>query len=355
MADGVVGGTDGDLASPEDSGRTLPVMADVARLAGVSKQTVSRVFNDSPNVRQETRERVLRAARQLDFRPNSAARALITGRTRMLGVITSDATSYGPAAVLHSINAAARDAGYFVCSMPLRVVNREAVLDAVERLTGQGVEGIITIASQTTVVRALADTPHKLPMVTLDRSPEEDIPVVTVAETEGARQATRHLLQLGHRTVWHIAGPLDWIAAEERAAGWREALREAGAEVNGCLVGDWTAGSGYALGRELAARPDVTAVFAANDQMAMGLLRALSDAGRRVPQDVSVIGFDDIPEAAFMIPPLSTVRPDFAEVGRRCITVMLERLRAPSSAWPRSAVVSDLVVRQSSGPPGGAV
>lgn len=341
----------GEVAEPQTTARTNPVMMDVARLAGVSKQTVSRVFSDHPSVRQETRERVLSAARQLGFRPNSAARALITGRSRMLGVITSDATSYGPAAMLQAINAAARDTGYFVCSMPLRSMEHRAVLDALEQLTSQGVDGIIAIASQRTVVRALADTPRKLPMVTLDRSLDDRIPVVTVNEPEGARRATEHLLQLGHRTVWHLAGPSDWIAAEERAAGWRGALQDAGAEIHEPLVGDWSAGSGYALGRELALRDDVTAIFAANDQMAMGLVLALTEAGRQVPRDVSVIGFDDIPEAAFMVPPLTTVRPNFAEVGHRCITVMLDQLQDPARTRHHSVVMGELVVRRSSGPP----
>ena len=345
------GDTDGRPAAGDASGRAGAVMADVARIAGVSKQTVSRVFNDQPRVRGETRERVLSAARQLGYRPNSAARALITGRTRTLGVIASDATSYGPAATLHAINVAARDAGYFVSAVPLRATDHGSVLDAVERLTSQGVDGIITIASQKTVARALADTPHRVPMVTLDRSLEEHVPMVTVDEEQGARRATEHLLHLGHRTVLHLAGPADWIAAEERATGWRTALEAAGAPVIAPLTGDWSAESGYAVGRELAARAEATAVFAANDQMALGLLLALAEAGRRVPRDVSVIGFDDIPEAAFMIPPLTTVRHNFAEIGRRCMALMLRQLGAPAHSWVRTLVSGELIVRSSSGPP----
>ncbi|QMU74110.1 LacI family DNA-binding transcriptional regulator [Streptacidiphilus sp. P02-A3a] len=326
-------------------------MVDVARLAGVSKQTVSRVFNDSPSVRPETRQKVLAAAAALGYQPNPSARALATGRTRTLGVITSDATSYGPAATLQAISMAARDAGYFVSATPLRAMDRAAVIDSVQRLVSQSVDGIITIASQTSVARGLADSSHKVPLVTLDMTFDEFVPVVTVDEELGARQAVEHLLHLGHRTVWHIGGPPDSIAAEGRATGWRAALRAAGVPVPRMHSGDWSAASGYATGRELARNPEVTAVFAANDQMAMGVLRAMYEAGRRVPADVSVIGSDDIPEAAFAIPPLTTIRHNFAEIGRRCLALMLEQLEHSPRSWTRSVVESELVVRGSSGPP----
>lgn len=339
----------------DNTGRTSTVMMDVARLAGVSKQTVSRVFNDHASVRQATRDRVLEAARHLGYnRPNPSARALVTGRTQMLGVITTGVAGYGPAMMLQSISVAARDADYFVSAAPLRSMDRRSLLEAVERLTSQAVDGIIVIASQKSVARALADAPRRVPVVTLDRSYAADIPVVAVDEELGARLATRHLLQLGHRTVWHLAGPADSVAAEERAMGWRAALQEAGAPAPTLLTGDWTSGSGYAQGQELLARADaadVTAVFAANDQMAMGLLRALHEGGRRVPDDISVIGVDDIPEAADMIPPLTTVRHNYGEVGRRCLALMLELLENPPRAWVRSLVPNELVVRRSSAPP----
>ena len=333
------------------AGRGSAIMVDVAERAGVSKQTVSRVFNDRPNVRPETRQKVLAAAAELGYQPNPSARALTTGRTRILGVITSDATSYGPAATLQEISRAARDSGYFVIAAPLRALDRAAVIDAVQQLVSQSVDGIVTIASQKTVARALADASHKVPLVTLDMSFDEFVPVVTVDEEQGAHQAVNHLLHLGHRTVRHVAGPSESIAAEGRTAGWRSALRAAGAPESRILVGDWSATSGYALGRELAADPEVTAVFAANDQMAMGILRAMHEAGRRVPEDVSVIGSDDIPEASHMIPPLTTVRHDFAEIGRRCVALMLDQLEHAPRPWVRSIVQSELVVRGSSGPP----
>lgn len=321
---------------------------DVARLAGVSHQTVSRVLNDQATVRPATRDRVLAAISQLDYRPSHAARALNTGRTRALGVITNDDRRFGPVSVLHGIGEAAWEQGYLVSTVALRSLRREAVQDAVGRLLDQSVDAIIVIASQDTVARALAEVPRPVPTVMLDRSVDERIPVVCVDERAGARMAVRHLRERGHRTVWHVAGPPQWIAAQERLAGWRAELRATGAPLPDPLFGDWTADSGYALGRLLAARGDVTAVFAGNDQMALGVLHALHDAGRRVPGDVSVIGFDDIQEAAHLTPPLSTVRVDFTEVGRRCLAVALDQLEHPGRR-ERQVVTPELVVRDSTG------
>jgi DNA-binding LacI/PurR family transcriptional regulator len=308
------------------------------------------VLNDQPMVRPETRDRVLAAIRQLDYRPSVAARALNTGRTRALGVITFDATRYGPVSVLHGIGEAAWDSGYLVSTVALRRPDRDSVLETMRRLVDQAVDGIIVIAARESVARAVCEMPRQVPLVILDNSFNGQVPTVGVDELLGARQATRHLLGLGHRTVWHLAGPAQWIAAQGRLVGWEAALLQAGAVVPAPVSGDWSADSGYRLGRELARRPEVTAIFAGNDQMALGLLRALREAGRRVPQDVSVVGYDDIPEAAYLVPPLTTVRPDFAEVGRRCIATVLDQLDAPRHAV-RVVVPTQLIVRDSSGPP----
>lgn len=324
---------------------------DVARAAGVSHQTVSRVLNNQPMVRAETRERVLTAIRELDYRPSHTARALVTGRTGVIGVITFDTFRYGPAATLEGIGEAAWDVGYLVSTVALRSAEPRAVMEAIERLTDQAVDGIIVIASQKSVIAALAEAPHRVPMVMLDNSSTDRIPVVSTAEADGARDATTHLLQLGHSTVWHIAGPSDWVAATGRVPGWLEALNAVGAAVPEPLYGDWSAGSGYEHGRTLATRRDVTAVFAANDQMALGLLQAMHEAGRRVPEEVSVVGFDDIPEAPYLTPPLTTVRPDFAEVGRRCLALALEQLKPDPNPPTHTVVPTRLIVRRSSGPP----
>lgn len=331
-----------------------PVMDDVARLAGVSKQTVSRVLNDNPAVRPETREAVRAAMRTLGYRPSRSARSLASGRTRMLGVISFDAARYGPASILTAINTAAQEAGYLVSSIALDTADPDTVVQAVDRLSAEGADGVIAIAPQAWVGRALADARLDSPLVVL----ENDLggggpPLVTANSRVGARDATEHLLRLGHPTVFHIAGPTGWTSADLRVAGWQATLEAAGAEVHAPLTGDWSAESGYDLGRRLAHRSDVTAVFASNDQMALGVLHALHEAGRDVPGEVSVVGYDDIPEAAHFLPPLTTVRTDFAEIGTRSLRLLLNRIDDPAEPPHVEPLVPvELVVRRSSGPYG---
>jgi DNA-binding LacI/PurR family transcriptional regulator len=324
-------------------------MADVAQLAGVSHQTVSRVLHDSPHVRPDTRERVLSAIRQLDYRPNTLAQALVTGRSRTLGVVSFDTTLYGPASTLLGIEHAAHDVGYGVSISSLRSLNRPSVIAAVQRLRDQGVEGVVVIAPVRAGVEALRHLRPGFPVVAVEAGPDASIPVATVDQGAGAAAATRHLLDLGHRTVWHMAGPADWKEAEERIEGWRTTLKAAGAPIPAVLRGDWTARSGYELGGALLQERELTAVFVANDQMALGLLRRVHEVGREVPRDLSIVGFDDIPEAAYFTPPLTTVRQDFAELGRRCLHVLLERIEGQATNPVRVVVPPELVVRASSG------
>jgi DNA-binding LacI/PurR family transcriptional regulator len=323
-------------------------MADVAQLAGVSHQTVSRVLHDSPHVRGDTRERVLAAIRQLDYRPNSVARALATGRTKTLGVVSFDTTLYGPASTLLGIEQAAHDSGYGVSITSLRSLNRETVSAAIQQLRDQGVDGVAVIAPLRAGVDALKHVKPDFAVVAVEAGPNESIPVATVDQIAGAAAATKHLLDLGHRTVWHLAGPTDWMEAEERIEGWRTALDAAGAPVPALVRGDWTARSGYEIGEVLLKISELTAVLVANDQMALGLLRRLHEAGREVPADLSVVGFDDIPEAAYFTPPLTTVRQDFAELGRRCLHALLARIEG-EEGMARVVVAPELVVRDSTG------
>ncbi|MGW4536386.1 LacI family DNA-binding transcriptional regulator [Streptomyces chartreusis] len=329
-----------------------PVMDDVARLAGVSKQTVSRVLNDHPSVRAETRETVLSAMRTLGYRPSRSARSLASGRTRMVGVISFDAARYGPASILTAINTAAQEAGYLLSSIALDTAEPDTVVEAVNRLSAEGADGVIAIAPQLWVGKALADTRLDTPLIVLENGLDSDTQQVTGDSRAGARKAVEYLLGLGHRTVWHIAGPTGWTSADHRLGSWQSCLEAAGAAVPTPLIGDWSADSGYELGRRLARRTDVTAVFASNDQMALGLLHALHEAGRSVPGDISVVGYDDIPEAAHFLPPLTTVRTDFAEIGTRSLRLLLDRLDGTEEpSWTRSLVPVELVIRASSGPP----
>jgi DNA-binding LacI/PurR family transcriptional regulator len=345
------------MVSQEDSPRRLrrpAVMADVARLAGVSHQTVSRVINDSQHVRGATRERVLVAMRQLNYRPNSVARALVTGRSKTLGVVSFDTTLYGPASTLFGIEQAAHEAGYFIMIASVRALDRPSVLEAIDRLLLQGVDGVLVIAPQEGGARALMQAPAGVPLVAVEGGPADVVPVAAVDQFAGAAAATRHLLDLGHRTVWHIAGPSDWLEAQRRVAGWRATLQAAGATVPAPLSGDWSPRAGYDLARSLAADPDVTAIFVANDQMALGVLRALHEAGRAIPSDVSVVGFDDVPEAAFFTPPLTTVRQDFLEMGRRSLHLLLETMHTVDGPPPHFEVTPELIVRASTAAPPGA-
>jgi DNA-binding LacI/PurR family transcriptional regulator len=331
--------------------RRTAVMADVAKLAGVSHQTVSRVINDSAHVRPETRDRVLSAMRRLGYRPNPAARALVTGRSRTLGVVSFDTTLYGPASTLFAIEQAAHAAGYFITVVSLLALDRSSVLDAVERLRVQGVDGILVITPHEGAAEALVNLPTGVPVVAVEAGRPDSVPLVAVDQLSGAVSATQLLLDLGHRTVWHVAGPRDFLEAQQRLAGWRATLEAAGAEVPPVLVGDWSARSGYEVGMQLAQDPNVTAVFVSNDQMALGVLRALHEQGREIPREVSVVGFDDIPEAQFFMPPLTTVRQNFAEVGRGSLRLLLEIMRGADGAPPHLAVAPELVVRRSTAPP----
>ena len=327
-----------------------PVMADVAQLAGVSHQTVSRVLNGHPNVSPATRASVLAAISHLGYRPNIAARALVTGKTNVLGVISFDTTLYGPASMVYGIERAARP-DYFVAIASLPFLSQASLTEAVERFLGQAVAGIIVIAPQTGVVEALAGLAVGVPLVAVDCGGEARISSVKIDNFAGAVLATRHLLDLGHETVHHIGGPDNWHDARDRIDGWRHALRTAGAPVPEMLRGDWSARSGYEAGRQLAANPEVTAVFCANDSMALGFLRAAAEAGRRVPRDVSVAGFDDIPEAAFISPPLTTIRQDFGALGERALHLLISQITAGGEAPPPPPIVPELVVRSSSAAP----
>ncbi len=321
-------------------------MTDVARLAGVSHQTVSRVLNGNPQVHPETRERVLKAVAALNYRPNAMARGLVSRRSRMLGVVSFDTILFGPASTLLGIERAARAAGYGVSIATLERVDRQSVLLAANNLADQGVDGIIIIAPQMAAAAALHSLPPGIAAVAVESGQDSGLPSVSVDQILGARLAVQHLLDLGHKTVWHIAGPTDWLEARDRVNGWRQTLTDAGTPIPPMIAGDWSAQSGYAAGVALAGQSDVTAVFAGNDQMALGLLRALHERGLRVPEDISVVGFDDIPEAGFLLPPLTTIRQDFDEVGRRSMATLLQLLSSATTSF--AAPVAPTLVQRSS-------
>ncbi|MET7403874.1 LacI family DNA-binding transcriptional regulator [Dactylosporangium sp. NPDC005572] len=325
-------------------------MRDVARLAGVSHQTVSRVLNNLPNVSPATRGRVLDAVRVLNYRRNLAARTLVTARSRTIGLIGFETTLAGPASMIYGIEKAAREAGYYVSIATVRSLDRHSVLDAVEQLCAQAVEGIIAIAPKNSVADALTQVPAGTPAVGVGGADDGSVPMLRVDNVRGAGLATRHLLELGHATVHHVPGPADWPEARDRIDGWRQTLHAAGAIVPRVEPGDWSARSGYLRGQRLAVDPAVTAVFCGNDHIALGVLRAFHEAGRLVPGEVSVVGFDDTPESGYFLPPLTTVHQDFAELGRRSVELLIGQLSgAPAPNGPVH-LAPHLVVRASARP-----
>jgi DNA-binding LacI/PurR family transcriptional regulator len=318
---------------------------DVARIAGVSYQTVSRVLNHSESIRDETRDRVLAAMAELQYRPSAAARALSTSRSKTIGVLASTRAHDGPSRSIQAIEEAARERGYFVTSASVTEPDEASLRAAVANLIDQDIEALVVLAPQQRVFEAIADLAPRVPYITMRALATGDPTALRVDEIAGARLATRHLVELGHTAIGHLAGPRDWIEAEARMQGFLQELTAQDLPVAVPVLGDWTADFGYRAGMQLLRWRDITAYFCSNDAMAIGLMHAARDLGLDVPGDVSIIGYDDVPEAAHLWPPLTTVRQDFAELGRRCITTLLGDGEVPAPLVP------ELMVRATTAPP----
>lgn len=335
-------------SQPTPPSTSKPVMADVARLAGVSHQTVSRVINGSTSIRPATKARVQQAIEELGYRPNTAARALVTRRSGIIGIVGSSSALYGPSSIQRSVQEAARAAGYFSSLVPLAEVTVEALHDALDHLARQSVEAIVMIAAQEEALAVAHSADIGLPMIVVEGDLSGRGLSVGVDQIDGARQATQHLIDIGHRAIVHVAGPLTYTEAKGRRTGYEAAMREAGLDPGELFEGDWTPATGYRIGRELVeAGPG--AVFVANDQMAIGVLHAFAEAGLSVPRNVSVVGFDDIPEAAYLNPALTTIRQDFQAIGRRAIDLVAATLDGSTASMPLLA--PELIVRDSTAPP----
>jgi DNA-binding LacI/PurR family transcriptional regulator len=328
-----------------------PSMADVARLAGVSSQTVSRVSNGYRNVDTRTRERVIAAMRALGYRPNGAARSLKSGRFHSIGVIMTTLETFGNVHTLDAITKEAARADYSVTLMPISDPSLTRVSGAYRRLSGQAVDGVVIIFEAHLLNQAEFTLPPGLPVVVVDSDAGPSYTVVDTDQAQGARQATEHLLELGHRQVWHIAGPEGSFSATHRVESWQHTLRLAGRTPPGVLRGDWTTESGYQHGLTLGQREDVTSVFAANDQMALGVMRAMHELGRGIPRDISIVGFDDMEEARSFWPPLTTVRQDFGAVGRLSIQKLLAKVSGLDTGNSKTLVPTELAIRDSTGRP----
>lgn len=334
-----------------------PSMADVARLAGVSPQTVSRVVNGVPRVHPRTRAQVQQAMAQLNYVPNGPARALRGGTSRTIGVVVHRLSGTAESSMVEAIAHAAREAGYTLALAELQTPTCAQLQEAVSRLQQHLIDGLIVIRHELTELVA-PELEVTVPHVVSDPASSPGRPWVGVDQAQGTEAAVQHLLSLGHRTVHHLAGPTSSGPALARERSWHRALAAAGREVPAVVRGDWSPESGTTAGRRLLQRrrrgESVTAVLAANDEMAAGLLSALGSARVSVPHEVSVVGFDNIPLARYLSPPLTTVEQDFARVGRELVTSLLAQLRSSGRPRPgeRLVVPAPLIVRGSTAPPG---
>jgi DNA-binding LacI/PurR family transcriptional regulator len=321
-------------------------MADVAKSAGVSHQTVSRVLNDSPLVRADTRQRVLEAIEQLGYRRNMAARMLATNRSGRIGMVSAHLVLYGPTMLSAAVQDAGHAAGYDVSLVGLAESSADCLREAVGRLLDQAVEALVIAVAHTEALGATRELDLSIPVVLAQGVSAGQPMAAGIDQHAGAVRATQHLLDLGHQHVAHVTGPLDWVEAEQRRQGWRDAHAGRGRLPGPELTGDWSAQSGYEAGLLIAEDPRTTAVFVANDAMALGLLKALHERGRSVPGDVSVVGFDDAPEAAYYWPGLTTVRQDFTVLGTRAVELTLRALGGEADP-SLELVVPEVIVRDS--------
>jgi DNA-binding LacI/PurR family transcriptional regulator len=323
---------------------------DVARLAGVSHQTVSRVLNDLPNVRPTTRARVEAAIAQLHYSPSPAARALVTRRSRTIGLIAPGTADLGPASIAMHFNFAAREARYSIDTVSLLDVEAPAVRAVVETLLRRRVDAIVLIVDDISVLEVVRSLDLGIPFVAVAASARRGPSIVSIDQYRGARAAVRHLVELGHRRILHVAGPARSPDAIERERGWRDELAAHRLETIGPLRGDWSPASGYDMGRTLEVTGP-TAVFVANDHMSIGVLSALRERDLSVPGHVSIVGFDDLPEAGFLFPPLTTVRQDFGALGSLIMQKVLLGIEEPETATETTPLPTTLIVRESARAP----
>ena len=326
-------------------------MIDVARLAEVSQQTVSRVVNGHSNVGPEVRERVERAITQLRYNRNAAARALATNRSMNLGLLSYALPVHGSTMVLFGVAEETRRNGYATSLVSINDVDPGSIRAALDTLVSDSVDGIVVLAPMSAAAPVLNGLDLDVPIVRFEQGAPASASAVSMDDGLGARLATRHLLDLGHESVWHVAGPPGWSASDARRTGWLAELAARRSPVNPeFATTDWTVDSGYRAGQEIARNPAITAVLAANDSMALGVMKALSEHGISVPGDVSVVGFDDMSEARYFQPGLTTIRLDFNEVGRLAVERLLHLMSGePAETIP--AIAPELIVRASTAPP----
>lgn len=334
--------------------RKLPTMKDVARLADVSVQTISAVINDKPGITPQTRARIFAAIEELGYRPYPVARSLRTRQTRVIAFIVSDVMQHCLATIATAAEAYAHKHDYsLVLYSTHDDIEREA--SYVQAAIRRWVDGVLFVGASDQITGL--DTLHEasIPIVAVDRVPEDYLgPFVTLDNLASGRMAAEHLLDLGHTQIAHIAGPLKLRVARERLAGFRQAI-----EARGLMPGPWVGGEGNwecAYGYEVTLpvvqqRSHPTAIFAANDRMAIGAMQAVHEAGLRVPEDISIVGLDDLEFAAFQIPPLTTIRQPFTELGTSAVNMLIDLIEVQQPAQLQVVIQPTLVVRKSTAPP----
>jgi LacI family transcriptional regulator len=340
------------MSQPERLTRRV-TLHDVARHAGVSYQTVSRVINENPHVSKSTRQRVLRSVKELGYQPNYAARSLVTRRSHLLEVITFGATHFGPSQMVTHVERAARRLGYNLILSNIAEMSLSEIRRAIDSLSGRLVDGMILIIPVVGVgYEDLTGLCRGIPFVMIDTRLGSNTPGVVINQHYGSQLATQHLIDVGHRRLCEISGPLNWFGAIARHESWRATLRSAGLEPGESFEGDWTALGGYRAARKLLDGGAVfTGLVVGNDQMALGAMRALRENGLRVPEDVSIVGFDDIPEAVCFEPPLTTVRQDFDALGTQSVEYLVDLIDQPDTPLQQRVLYPALIIRQSTLPP----
>ncbi|MFC8598029.1 LacI family DNA-binding transcriptional regulator [Isoptericola sp. NPDC057191] len=335
------------MASP---GAEKPNIRQVAQLAGVSYMTVSRVLNDHPHIRESTRRRVEEAIAELDYRPNMTARALATQRSRRIGVLVESAVAYGPTSTLRAVESAARASGYMVSSVLLQAGEEITPQEGVDHLIAQGVDALCVVAPRSSSIAALRRITIGVPVLVVKPDKDPTFLTVTVDQRAGTELAVDHLVSLGHRDILHLAGPLDWLDARTRERAFHARAKSWGLRERPIVVGDWSADFAYDFARGIRELPEYTAIFVANDDMAIGLVHGLHDRGFSVPDDLSVVGFDDVPLARHVIPPLTTVRQNFDALGVAVVDVLraaIEERELPTV----TRIPAEIVARSSSAAP----
>lgn len=338
------------VSAAQSNGKRVATIYDVARRAGVSHQTVSRLLKGGSGIRPENRERIERVLKELDYRPNLAARSLATNRSRRIGAMVYRMQEMGPSKIIQGASEAAREAGYLLDIVSLDPRNVNDIEEAMALLAQQDLAGILAFAPTDHFGEILAQSRLSVPLYVENESDGTNPDLPSSRSAAGVRHLVEHLYELGHRRFFYISGPLEWVPARNRAAAYESALADRGITSLGTLPGNWSASSGYDVAMRLPWHLGVTAIIAANDQMALGVLRALAEQGRAVPGDVSVVGMDDIPEARFYSPPLTTVRLDFDNEGRLAVKNLLSLIGDNGSLATPVLAPPLLTVRLSSGP-----